>query len=426
MRRLPALALILALFTALALLGAPAGRAAPSADLAVQDHAPQVRFPDGITFRADIQSTAPVTEAVLHYQIRPDGTPTYARAAVAGSSAEYHLEGNAPPRIYIWPGATVEYWWEVRDAAGAVQETPRRTVVYQDTRFQWQQVSANGLEVWYYGNAAATAERFLQIGAQTIEEIGRGLLGAVPDFPVKVYVYASREDMLPALQRRGETYESQIITLGVRVSSDTVLVLNQGGADDTLRHELTHVLTKVAGVGVFGDLPSWLDEGTAVYAQREIDRYYGDALRQAIRRNTVLSFSSMNVPPGDPAKVGLFYGQSGDIVRYLVEEEPGGRDKFRALFAALKRGRSVNEALEETYGFDLLGLEERWRADVGLPPRGAQTGGGDAERSGQQAQGDGGVSIDRTALLAGGIVALSVLAAAGILGGTLYLTRRGR
>ncbi|HEY8450923.1 MAG TPA: peptidase MA family metallohydrolase [Natronosporangium sp.] len=424
MRRLAALALILAFLALPAGAAVPGVHAAPAADLAVQDQPPAVRFPDGITFRAFIQSSAPVAEAILHYQIRPDSPPTYVRASLEGSSAEHVLEGNAPPRIYLWPGATVEYWWEVRDTAGAVQETPRSTVVYQDTRFQWQRATANGLEVWYYGNAAATAEQFLQIGAQTMEEIGRGLLEAVPDFPVKVFVYASREDMLPALQRRGETYESQVITLGVRVSSDTVLVLNQGGADDTLRHELTHVLTKVAGVGVFGDLPAWLDEGTAVYAQRELDGYYGDALRDAVRRNTALSLASMNVPPGDPAKVGLFYGQAGDVVRYLVEEEPDGRAKFRALFAALKDGRSVNEALEETYGFDLLELEARWREDVGLPPRGAANGGEEtAGRPGQTGDA-GGSAIDDTAVLAGGIIALSVLAAGGILGGTLYLTRR--
>jgi hypothetical protein len=71
--------------------------------------------------------------------------------------------------------------------------------------------------------------------------------------------------------------------------------------------------------------------------------------------------------------VNLFYGQSWSLVSFLVDTY--GADKFAALFAEMKSGKTTDAALEAVYGFDQDGLEDEWRAGVGLPPRERSSGG---------------------------------------------------
>jgi hypothetical protein len=184
------------------------------------------------------------------------------------------------------------------------------------------------------------------------------------DFPVKVWVYASPSDMAPALVPRSEAFDRAVITAGEKVSDDTVLMAGMG-ALDTLRHELAHVVTAVAGRGPFGDLPAWLDEGTAVYAQ-ESPGGFRLAFQEAARRDALLPLSSIGSYPGDPARVNLFYGQSWALVSYLIETY--GEEKFAQLFATFKRGATTDGALRAVYGLGLYDLEDEWRRSLGLGP----------------------------------------------------------
>src|SRR3970282_80039 len=142
--------------------------------------------------------------------------------------------------------------------------------------------------------------------------------------------------MRPALQRRSESYESQIITAGVRVSSDTVLVLGNVSFS-SLRHELTHLVTAFAGQVSIAQLPARLDEGAAVYGEGDPEGF-GDAVGRAIDRGNVLSVRSITSYQGDPNKVNLFYGQSWALVSFLIDTY--GEEKFAQLFAEITGGKS--------------------------------------------------------------------------------------
>jgi hypothetical protein len=113
-------------------------------------------------------------------------------------------------------------------------------------------------------------------------------------------------------------------------------------------------------------MPAWLDEGTAVYSQNDPEGFE-EAIDAAISRGNVLSVRSITSSPGDPAKVGLFYGQSWSLVSYLIETY--GEEKFAQLFAEIKTGKRIDSALEAVYGFDQDGLEDEWREFHDLPPR---------------------------------------------------------
>ncbi len=325
-------------------------------------------FPEEVVFRLSAFSEATIEEVTLHYQILPDGVMAYGRPDLTPAEriqVDFHLKANDPPRSYLAPGTQIDYFWEVEDGAGNKLTTDLATFIYEDIRFSWQSVSGGNLTVYWYAGSSSSAESSLEVGREALDEMS-ALLGATVDYPVKVWIYDSYQDMLPALVRRSEAHAGRVVVAGERVSSDTVLLQGEG-ADDTLRHELTHVVTHVAGEGPYGSLPTWLDEGTAMYGQSEPGEGFTSALDNAVERDSLLSVRSMTAPTGDASKVTLFYGQAWSLVNFLIETY--GPAKLAELYATFKDGSTVDKALLKVYGFDQGGLEDDWRASLGLLPR---------------------------------------------------------
>lgn len=358
---------LIVLAIALGLLAAGPAVGLAQAGPTVTDRGAENHFPDGIIFSVAAQGDAPIEKVRLRYTILPDGTnATGIPDFEPGPSVvtRFTLAGQeSADGIYLPPGTTIEYRWEATDANGNVASTETATFFYDDVRFGWTPMEAGGVTVYFYAGGPEDAQAMLDAAVETLSSMSQ-LLGTTVDFPVKVWIYDSVEDMRPALVRQSEAFEQRIRTDGTRVASDTVLVLGTV-AFDTLRHELTHVVTHVAGEGPFSSLPFWLDEGTAVYAQSDPGTF-ADAIRRAVERGNVLSIHSITSDAGDPNKVTLYYGQSWSIVSYLIETY--GQEKFARLFAEIKSGKTTDEALLAAYGFDQDGLEDEWRASLGLPP----------------------------------------------------------
>jgi Peptidase MA superfamily len=325
------------------------------------------KFPDHLVFNASAQSGSAVQRIRLRYKIEPDGTKATAEAKFDPANsvtASVALQASDQPSFYLAPGTTITYHWEATDAAGTTAQSPEATFFYNDDRFKWTPVEHGGLTVYYYTGGEDKARQMLSVGADKIAEMST-LLGTTVNFPVKVWIYDSVEDMRPALPQRSATFEGSVITSGIRITSDTVLVLGEASYD-TLRHELTHVVTRAAAEVGLGTLPAWLDEGTAVYGQGDPGGFK-TAIDRAIRRGNVLSVPSITSSPGDPNKVDIFYGESWSLVSYLVDNY--GKEKFAQLYAEIKTGKRIDGALQAVYGFDQNGLEDKWRAANNLPPR---------------------------------------------------------
>jgi len=370
-------------------------------------------FPDGMEFAVRVSSDSPIEELRLRYTVLPDGTAAIGQPEFdAGTTVEttFALAGNNPPKIYLSPGTVIEYYWEATDADGDESRSEMQTFFYDDARFDWQSVSGDGVTIYYYAGSEDDAQDMHAVALDSISEMSALLQTDVP-FEVEVWIYASTDDMRPALQSRSETYESQITTAGVRVASNTVLVLGNASFD-TLRHELTHVVTKQAGESAFGSLPAWLDEGTAVYGQSG-PCGFGSAIEGAISRGNVLSVREVSSYPGDPTKVNLFYGEGWSLVSYLIDGY--GEEQFAALFAAVKSGKRIESALQAVYGFGQDGLEDEWRAANGLPPR-ATPAPSDPDQPDDVApadEDDGGSSLALTIALAAAVIALAMAVGVG-------------
>ena len=93
--------------------------------------------------------------------------------------------------------------------------------------------------------------------------------------------------MRPALQRRSETYESSVITAGVRIATDTVLVLGNASYD-TLKPRTDARRDRRRRRGPSAQCPPGSTKGTAVYGQDDPGGFEG-AVEQAIDRGNVFS-----------------------------------------------------------------------------------------------------------------------------------------
>jgi hypothetical protein len=133
-----------------------------------------------------------------------------------------------------------------------------------------------------------------------------------------------------------------------------------------LVHELTHLVVRQATFSPYGQLPLWLDEGLAMYNEGELDPVFRSQLEEAILKGELISVRSLCSPfSAYSDKARLSYAQSYSLVEYLLEDY--GQDKMLDLLTLLAQGSTYDEALTEVYGFDINGLDTRWRATLKSP-----------------------------------------------------------
>jgi hypothetical protein len=383
-------------------------------------------FPNGIVVSLDAAADVRLDDVRLIYEIAPDGVRTTAEPSCTGDAAvscRFRLAGSG--QALLIPGAEITYFWRLT-SAGETVDTDAQTVTYEDTRFDWSTVSDGNLTVWYYGDEE-DARPVLTAGRESIDRIS-ALLQTTVDFPVKIRFYESAREMQDAIITNNA---EGVVTLGEVFYSDTAMVSADSSPQDIARHEITHVVVRAALRGPF-DVPDWLNEGLAVYAQSQPLSGQREAIESAIRSNRVLSVRSLSSASAGAlgSRVQLYYGQSWSVVKFLIDAY--GDAKFADLFRAYSEGATTTEALEQVYGFNQDGLENAWRESVGLPPREAPTPDADGVVEPTQAPADDGdvtqtTGDDGTPVLLIAIIAvLTVLLAGALVGAGLLLARRYR
>lgn len=356
---------LLVLLAALTTLAGPGIVRAQSAPQVLDTTIQTRNFPEEVAFQAPVRNGGRVETAVLFYTVLPEGALTRLPAEVEHGDVT-RLSASVITRgadFYIPVGADFRWYWELTTDNGEIQETEPKIWRYEDPRYEWVGIEQGQIQVHYYADEDTAAE-LAEEGANAVEVMS-ALLGITVDFPLKVYVWRSEADASGVQRVRSEGFDEQVITGGVRVLADLVHIYDPSRW--VMRHELTHILTKVAGEGAFGNLPAWLDEGTATIAEGDWQRRRGGALQRAIDRDTVLPVRGMGSNTNVAGQVDLFYGQSAALVTYLIDAY--GSERLADLFAAFKAGSTVDNALLSVYGFDRDGLDDAWRTSVGLPPR---------------------------------------------------------
>jgi len=323
--------------------------------------------PKSIVFKVNVQAPAGLQTATLDYRLfNPDTTVGGTQhAEVAGSTsveATVTLETNSATR-YIPIGSRFTYTWTLVDREGARVVTPEREFVFLDGRYQWQERTSGNFTVYWYGDNARNADLALQAAAAATAA-NEALLNVKLRYPVRLVVWRRESEGEMAQLSRGSTFDRQVVTGGARVAADVVHLYDPiGDFVDVVKHEVAHIVTKVAGDGPFGRLPSWIDEGTAVYAQSDPGGYRL-AVEAAIRADSLTRLKSMVSSSNQASRVDIFYGQSWSTVKFMIDTY--GQPKFAEVYRVFKAGGDMDAALKQAYGVDQDGLYNQWRQSVGL------------------------------------------------------------
>jgi hypothetical protein len=326
----------------------------------------EVDFGASITFTLDARSPGTVVSLQFFYQLEGERARNRVNVEVpAGTrlSAEWvwELEPGAMP-----PGRVISYWWRAELSDGRILETDPLTVSYDDNRFQWQERDEGNIHLRWYGSSRSDADKIMTAAQEALGRLQAGT-GVEVQNPVRIFLYRSKSDMQLAISSRSETYDAAIITLGMAMGRDTIVILSTAaGAEETIAHELSHIVIGQFTDNPLGGMPTWLDEGLAMYAEGELRGDNQTDLDRAIRDNTLITVRSLSAYPGDPSQVDLFYGQCYSVVEFLIGTF--GSDKMDLLLQTFKKGVYQEDALQEVYGFGLDELDARWRTAIGAPP----------------------------------------------------------
>ena len=117
----------------------------------------------------------------------------------------------------------------------------------------------------------------------------------------------------------------------------------------------------------YSDLPTWLNEGLAMYAEGKLEPELVDILSNAAAKGTLISVRSLSSPFSAYAKESsLAYAQSYSLVKFLINRY--GQAKMFKLLSTFKSGSGYDAALTRVYGFDMDGLNTRWQDYIGALP----------------------------------------------------------
>ncbi|MBM3140995.1 MAG: hypothetical protein FJZ92_12515 [Chloroflexi bacterium] len=352
---------------ALALVWAPP-EPARAGTISVDATRVQSKDPTSITFTARVRTSAGLKGATFEYKVlNPDGNIGGSGEAQFSPGNEtdvtFMLETKTATR-YIPVGSDFVFNWSLTDSDGVSSRTTEETYRFLDGRYLWQTRTEGQITVFWYGNDDRHA--MLAIGAtkSALDDVSALLRATVP-YPVKVVVWRSEAEGELAKRPRGRVFDATVQTGGQRVSPDLLFVFTPNA--DVIRHEAAHIVTHVAGDGPFSSIPSWLDEGTAVYAQSSPGGGYSSAVQFVIQTDQALRLRQIQSPVNSADLVNVFYGQSWSTVKYMIDKY--GRDKFAELFKVAREGARIDDALKRVYGFDQDGLYNEWRQANGLRPQ---------------------------------------------------------
>lgn len=327
--------------------------------------------PNELTFQVQVTAPDGLERAVAHYSVaNPDGDIGGSVRAELPPGSQMDLSATLETiaaNRFIPVGSVFTFWWEFETLDGQRIETERQEFVFLDGRYDWDSIAdeEEQITVYYYGGNRERAEMALRATREAMIEVEELLEVEVP-YPVRVVVWRESREALAAQRPRG-AFSDHVITGGARVAPDLIHVYDPlGDFVDVTMHETAHIVTRVAGFGPFTRIPSWLDEGVAVWAQRRPGAGYERGVDQAIAQDNTIRLRTMTSGTNVPGQVNIFYGQSWHVVSFMLEE--WGQESFAELFRVIKSGERTDDAMLQVYGFDQDGLYNLWREHVGLDP----------------------------------------------------------
>ncbi|RJQ39681.1 MAG: peptidase MA domain-containing protein [Dehalococcoidia bacterium] len=322
----------------------------------------QADFPTRLNFSLSASGDSQITDVRVRYEVERTGfARVTAEVAVpftpgtqvdAGYTLDMRFTGGLPP------GTAVRYWWLLTDAGGRVTTSEVKRVDWHDARYAWRSLSEGQLTIYWYAGNDAFAREMMAAAQAALPRLGQDT-GTLLSSPVSVYLYNGSGDLqgamvFPSEWTGGAAYPDYgIITLGV-----SPVMLDWGKR--TVAHELAHLVVHQLTDNPYLDIPVWLDEGMAMYAEGPLEGQFTTSFRRAVAADRLFTVRTLSSPfSALTDQAVLAYAQSFSIVDYLIGTY--GQSRMLELLGVFRQGSDYDAALLKVYGFDTDGLNRLWR-----------------------------------------------------------------
>jgi len=265
---------------------------------------------------------------------------------------------------YIPPGSTITWNIIIYFEDGTQISTINNEFVMLDTRFDdWDFIEGKYITI-YYRYSKSRAKTLLEECELLLNDM-EAIVGKTDD-KIALTLYNNYSEMIEAVRSKSKTSDRELITAGQAFDESSVVLVLAGRSDiGTATHEIMHILVGRATDGSI-NLPLWLNEGLAEYANRDKTVSYDLYLEWGIGTNQLKPLSQLRTFPGDPKLTLVSYGQSRSVVKYMIDNY--GQEKMYILLNNLSLQMTLDEALMDAYGFDLSTLDLNWRESIGAGP----------------------------------------------------------
>ncbi len=193
---------------------------------------------------------------------------------------------------------------------------------------------------------------------------------------MSIVVYSNYAHMREALNPASRVASQHLRTLGRAFSNERTLLVDGSSepfvGDNSLTtaaHEFTHLLVADAAGSAYLQVHTWLNEGLAVYSERQPDdqNEYVSYMRRAVFNNQVPPLVGLRTFAGTPRETLRAYGQGHAVVTYMLAAyDP---EQMVDFFTNIRTTHNFEKALIASYGLTVPELDNEWRESVGLAPR---------------------------------------------------------
>jgi len=329
----------------------------------------EVDFPEKITFVFEGKSVKEIQDIKVNFKSGERKTLQYGYMDFSKNTDTGIVNSKMDFRIntqngFIPPGSKISWNLIFYFDDGSQFVTEETDFIMLDTRFDdWEFVETENIRI-YYRFSKSRAKRLLEECELLLEDMSP-IVGKF-DKQIRMTLYNNYSEMIDAIRSKSKTSDRELITAGQAFEQSGVVLVLAGKNDlGTATHEIMHVLIGRATDGSI-NLPLWINEGLAEFANRDKTVSYDLYLEWAIGTNQLKPLNQLITFPGDPKLTLVSYGQSRSVVNYMIENY--GLEAMNLLLKNLSEGMTVDEAMIDSYGINVEELDKEWRGSIGAGP----------------------------------------------------------
>lgn len=339
--------------------------------ITVQQDQVKSNYPSSLTFQLTASSEAEIQEVTLLY--RANGAtcqPAQAQQEVditQATSIEAEWEWDFTRSGILPPGAIVYWQWEIIDAAGNTLLTEEQNYLVNDTRHDWKLLSNDQLSLQWYQGSQSFGQSLQTIAIHALERLADEA-GVNPTGTIWITVYPTSSE-LKEVDIHTQEWAGGIAYPEFNSTIMSIATSELDWAESVIPHELAHLVTEAVVFNCKGMwVPTWLNEGIAMFSEGEMASYFTDMVMDALEAGELPPLRTLESGfSSDSEAANLSYGQSGMIVTYMIDTY--GAEKMADLLSAISSGNKIDKALQAAYKMDTDGIESGWRVSLGFAPQ---------------------------------------------------------